>query len=336
MLMVYDQFGSIPEKMHMFYSQAFETLYLKHDATKGGYRREMFTSLSSDEFQQVLAAFSALTFFAGKLRVTDHEAHEMLSTARKIMPSQLEFSTEDYLSDLLRSVCLLLQDGLEYTFTHRSFQEFYAAKFIVSSSSENRRRLLDRLCGGDRIDNVFRLAWDIDQRSIEDDYVLVRLTQIAEQTHFATSTPRVAYMRYFALVFESILIEPPANIAFRISNGLFYNLVHEVSALYGSDTPPDSTWGNRTEVEAFRMQLSLSAVTRTTPPSGTGDVVSTKQLLQEPNLLKLILQMCPSVEWEYMEAMRVWHHLQGKKRSRENAIEELLLKRKGRGGRDRG
>ena len=53
MLLTYDNYADIPEKLHLFYSNAFETLYIKHDATKGGYKREFKTKLSSDDFKRV-------------------------------------------------------------------------------------------------------------------------------------------------------------------------------------------------------------------------------------------------------------------------------------------
>lgn len=41
MLLTFDNYADIPEKLHLFYANAFETLYSKHDATKAGYRREL-------------------------------------------------------------------------------------------------------------------------------------------------------------------------------------------------------------------------------------------------------------------------------------------------------
>ena len=38
MLLTFDNYAEIPEKLHLFYANAFETLYSKHDATKAGYR----------------------------------------------------------------------------------------------------------------------------------------------------------------------------------------------------------------------------------------------------------------------------------------------------------
>lgn len=38
MLLTYEEFAEIPDKMHMFYSQAFDTLYQKHDARRNSFK----------------------------------------------------------------------------------------------------------------------------------------------------------------------------------------------------------------------------------------------------------------------------------------------------------
>ena len=38
MLMTFDEFAEIPSKMHVFYEQAFNVLYNKHDATKASFK----------------------------------------------------------------------------------------------------------------------------------------------------------------------------------------------------------------------------------------------------------------------------------------------------------
>ena len=38
MLLTYEEFAEIPDKMHVFYSQAFDTLFQKHDAGKEQYQ----------------------------------------------------------------------------------------------------------------------------------------------------------------------------------------------------------------------------------------------------------------------------------------------------------
>jgi NACHT domain len=60
MLLTYEQFADIPDKMHVFYSQAFDTLFQKHDAQKEQYQRKTFAGLSKDDFRSCLSAFSAM------------------------------------------------------------------------------------------------------------------------------------------------------------------------------------------------------------------------------------------------------------------------------------
>lgn len=39
MLMTFDEFAEIPDKMHVFYGQAYDVLDRRHDATKPGFKR---------------------------------------------------------------------------------------------------------------------------------------------------------------------------------------------------------------------------------------------------------------------------------------------------------
>ena len=84
MLMTYDQFGSIPSKMHLFYAQAFDTLFMKHDATKEGYRRELFSHLASDDFQRALGAFALASYLRGKTTFAAPELDDLIAKALRV------------------------------------------------------------------------------------------------------------------------------------------------------------------------------------------------------------------------------------------------------------
>lgn len=66
MLLTFEQIADIPAKTHIFYQQAFETLFHKHDATKEVYARKRFTSLPIDQFRNILGAFALITYLAEK------------------------------------------------------------------------------------------------------------------------------------------------------------------------------------------------------------------------------------------------------------------------------
>ncbi|MCX8955719.1 hypothetical protein OU790_20075, partial [Ruegeria sp. NA] len=43
MLLTYDSFGEIPEKRDIFYAKCFDVLARVHDASKGRYKRQLFS-----------------------------------------------------------------------------------------------------------------------------------------------------------------------------------------------------------------------------------------------------------------------------------------------------
>ena len=50
MLMTFEQFAEVPQKMHIFYREAYIALSQKHDASKGAYKRTLSTNLTADRF----------------------------------------------------------------------------------------------------------------------------------------------------------------------------------------------------------------------------------------------------------------------------------------------
>ena len=140
MLLTFDDYAEIPEKLHLFYSNAFETLYSKHDATKAGYRREMRSSLSYDSFRKVFAYFCFVTYYQSKYEMT-HE--ELLSFLKKVSKSinTVDFDGENYILDLVNSICVLYKEGVSYKFTHRSFQEYFTAIFLRDLSDQSMKKM---------------------------------------------------------------------------------------------------------------------------------------------------------------------------------------------------
>ena len=62
MLMTFELNANIPDKIHLFYAKAFETLFHKHDAMKEQYDRSRRSALQIDEFERVFATFCLKTY----------------------------------------------------------------------------------------------------------------------------------------------------------------------------------------------------------------------------------------------------------------------------------
>lgn len=137
MLLTFENYADIPDKLHIFYSNAFETLFLKHDATKSGYRREMKSHLPMDVFRSIFAEFCFKTYIQGIYQFSYSDLLDILKNCKR----SFSFESEDFIFDLENSVCLIYQDGTRYEFTHRSFQEYFATLYIKDMPDDHQRKV---------------------------------------------------------------------------------------------------------------------------------------------------------------------------------------------------
>lgn len=170
MLLTYEQIAEIPNKIHLFYEQAFLTLFNKHDSIKNLYKRKSFSGLPLDDFKKVLSALSILTYSDRKYSFTDTQITEYLNKSNKL--SGISFVADEFLSDLLDGVCILQRDGLGYSFTHRSFQEYFTALFLVSFVSDKKYELIDKIAFINDRDDVIPMLFDINKELIEKEWVI--------------------------------------------------------------------------------------------------------------------------------------------------------------------
>ena len=127
MLSTYNDYAEIPQKLHLFYYQAFDTMLSKHDATKS-YRRKMLSDLSSDTFKEYFAIFCFLTYQKAKTEFTFPEIEEIF----KKFPPRIKnvLNIGNFIHDLENCLCVLYKEGNKYKFSHRSFQEYFVAYFL--------------------------------------------------------------------------------------------------------------------------------------------------------------------------------------------------------------
>jgi NACHT domain len=177
MLLTYGDLGNVPAKMHIFYEQAFETLFYRHDTWKeAGYQRKHYSILPVDEFRDCLSSFCISSYKKSQYEFTMLSAIDFINKAAKF--ERVELNAAEFLKDLEESICMLRRDGLMYTFTHRSFQEYFSAVFISRAPPIALRSLLDELASR-RGDVVIPMATDMNRSLIEREWVLPRLRELA-------------------------------------------------------------------------------------------------------------------------------------------------------------
>ncbi len=205
MMLTYEQLAEIPDKIHIFYNQAFDTLFHKHDALKSLYKRKSHTGLAVDDFKRLLSAFSILSYADNKYSFSREEALNYIGTAKKL--ENLSPNKVEYINDLIESVCILMKDGIFYTFTHRSFQEYFTAYFIANTESVDKEQLIDKIFHSSNsiTENVLSMLFAMNSELIEEHWIRPRLKKLLSfsQKRSIKGQP----LKFFDKILSGIMID---------------------------------------------------------------------------------------------------------------------------------
>lgn len=158
MLLTFEQNANIPDKMHLFYSEAFRTLFHKHDALKEQYDRSRKSGLAVDEFEKVFAVFCLRTYVLEKLEFTHREISQNIKESLEYESSPVKEA--DFLFDIEEAVCLFVKEGSSYFFVHRSFQEYFTALFLSTCAEKTRDDFIEKVATR-YWDNVLPMLFDM-------------------------------------------------------------------------------------------------------------------------------------------------------------------------------
>lgn len=141
MLLTFNNNASIPDKLNDFYEQAFATLFNMHDATKDAYVRDIRTGLSCEDFKMLFAYMCFKSYFRDEYEFTEVKLRRYIQESKEKFDGT-QFTIDDFQEDLTMSVCMLMKDGLNYRFAHRSFQEYFAAWYTCKLTDDVQQKLL--------------------------------------------------------------------------------------------------------------------------------------------------------------------------------------------------
>lgn len=152
----------LPDTLPEFYDSLFNLLSSMHDANKPGFTRQKATNLSNSELENLFRAFSyASKELIGKVTLNSTQFEETLNAALKI--TDLKCTTEGFRTEITETVCLMVKDGIDTTFTHKSIQEYYAASFIHRIEDDNIATTVFKNIEGENIN-----SWLNELRFLED------------------------------------------------------------------------------------------------------------------------------------------------------------------------
>ncbi|MFF8800756.1 MULTISPECIES: NACHT domain-containing protein [unclassified Methylobacterium] len=198
MLLTYNYGADIPSKMHLFYQQAFDALYYKHDATKGPhYRRKFKTALDFDDFRKLFESFSMFTYLDHGSVLSYREAVECASKALEF--NKKDQKAEDVIYDLCTSVSMLLREGDDITYIHRSFQEYFVALFLSYGDFSGWGKVVQHICINIHNDIVIELIRDINGDRFDRRFLMPRLRSLIKKMNSidAKSNPEEFFYLFY-------------------------------------------------------------------------------------------------------------------------------------------
>lgn len=137
-VMIYRASSELPKTQSEFYKNIFSILSTRHDKTKPGYKREFNSSLDEVKLQEIFEHFCFTSFRKDELIFSYPRVIEIVSAY--IKNKNIKSEAGDILQDFSKVVCLLPVDGLNYTFVHKSIQEYFCASFIIKKSESFKKR----------------------------------------------------------------------------------------------------------------------------------------------------------------------------------------------------
>lgn len=129
MLLTYDEYGDIPAKRHIFFEKCFQVLLREHDVSKGRYRRQFYTGLEYHEIENLFMFFCTYSYLDRAFSFNNDKMRQY--TIEAVEAASLSVDASDVVKDFVESLSIIQQDGSHFEFAHRSFQEYFFAKFVV-------------------------------------------------------------------------------------------------------------------------------------------------------------------------------------------------------------
>jgi hypothetical protein len=154
-------------------------LFFKHDISKGVYERKRYASISIDEFSKFFAAFSFSTYSKSKFTFSRVDIISFIEKALKYC--NLTAGASSVLRDLIESVCIMQEDGLHYTFVHRSFQEYFAALFVSGYRGSNLSQYVATIMQRNPTESAGRLLKEMSPSLVDRIWAFPLLTAAVEK-----------------------------------------------------------------------------------------------------------------------------------------------------------
>ncbi len=192
-MLTFKSYPELPKSKNKFYWNVYDTLCTKHDTfTKhGGFLHERKTGLQDEDFEDILKWFAYTSLFKGRY---SFDSQYFTTTLKRIKSKlNLKCNINDLKDDLTVAISIIIIDGLEYKFPHKSLQEYFTALLIKEQKEEYRTEIyskkiaeLSRFSFGNN-NNFWNLCLEIDEINFKTHFLLTHLKGIINSIDFSNN-----------------------------------------------------------------------------------------------------------------------------------------------------
>lgn len=180
LVILYKSMQTVPDTVPRFYEELFDVLFYRHDHSKPGFRRKRYTNLDDSTIKKIFAAFCFYVRLQGLGVLTNAQFADAVKRACKASDEAVD--PEKFKDELMKTVCLMQQDGFEYSFIHKSVAQYYAASFVRGSSDAFAEKFYTLAAKPDQV-------WDLELRFLEqiDTYRYTKLYRLPQLNSVASA-----------------------------------------------------------------------------------------------------------------------------------------------------
>jgi predicted NACHT family NTPase len=211
-ILTFQSNASVPGKKYIFYRRVIQALFSEHDSkTKLGFVREQLSGLKQEEFEDILKSFCFLSYFESKFT---WDMDYILDKFNKIKNTKdLKFNNNKVIKDLKSAVALWLEDNGEYSFAHRSLQEYFAALFVKNLNPTDNQRIYSKIIERfskirtlNEVRNFLSLLEEMDTLNFKRHYYLPLLKELQKELDFRDDKKLFeTFIKFFA---KGIILNP--------------------------------------------------------------------------------------------------------------------------------